>query len=64
MDGDGIGRHLLRRAVIPFADDFDGLPLLAGRSERFLDAVVAVGIDRGAGDTAHFEDLAAAGHVA
>ena len=59
LHGDRIGRRLLRRRIIPLADDLDDVPLLAGGVERLVDAVVAVGVDRGAGDAAHFEDLAA-----
>ena len=63
VGGDGVGRGLLRHAVIPLADDLGDFPLLARRVERLVDAVVPVGVDRRAGDAAHLEDLAAIGNV-
>ena len=63
VGGDGVGGHLLRRRVVPLAHDLGDFPGLAGGGEDLVDAVVAVGVDRGAGDAAHLEDLAAVGDV-
>ena len=63
VHGDRVGCRLLRDAVVPLADDFHHVPLLARGSEHFLDAVVTIGVHRGAGHAAHFEDLAAIGHL-
>ncbi len=59
LHGDGVGGHLLRGRIVPLAVDLDDVPLLAGLVERLVDAVVAVLVDGGAGNAAHFEDLAA-----
>ena len=59
VDGDGVGRHLLRGAVVPVADDLDDLPVAAGGVEDLVDADRAVAVDRVAGQAADLEDLAA-----
>ena len=63
LHSDCVGGHLLRGRVVPFAVDFDDVPLLAGLIQRLVDAVVTVAVDGSAGDAAHFEDLAAIGQM-
>ena len=63
VHGDRVGRDLLRRRVVPLADHFDRVPLLARGLEHFLDALMPVAIDRGAGHPTHLEHLAAVRHV-
>src|SRR5205823_13399756 len=63
VHGDRIRGYFLRRRIVPFADHFDRVPLLARGLQHFLDTIVTVAIHRCAGDTAHFEHLAAARYV-
>ena len=64
VHGDRIGGDLLRGRVIPLADTSTISQFLPVACERLVDAVMAVGVDRGAGDAAHLEDLAAIRDVA
>ena len=59
LHGYRVGGRLLRGRIVPLADHLDHVPLLARLAESLVDAVVAIGVDRGAGDAANFEDLAA-----
>ena len=52
-----VGGRLLRRAVVPVADDLDDLEL-ARLLHHFAEAEMTVAVDRVAGQAAHFEDLA------
>ena len=45
VHGDRIRGHFLRGGIVPLADHFDRVPLLARSLEDFLDALVAVAID-------------------
>ena len=63
LHGDGVGRRLLGGRIVPLADHFHHVPFLAGGIEGLMNPGMTVGVHRGAGDAAHFEDLAAAGQV-
>ena len=60
---DGIGGCLLRRRIIPLAQNLDNIPFLACSGKGFVDPVVAIGIDRGTGNAAYFQNLAAVWQV-
>jgi hypothetical protein len=63
VHGNRVRRRLLRGRVVPLAEHFDDIPSLAAGIERFMDAIMTIGVDRGARHAAHFQDLAAVGHM-
>ena len=61
MDGDRIGGGLLRRAVIPLADDLHHLELLPRLVQDLVKPDVPIAVDRVARGAADLEQLAAVG---